>query len=210
LFALIAGSVWYVYFGGATQVRFAEKDPLILKRIYREKALRYIASPAWNPFLGTGFGRLSALSGETLPFEEVYDANTGGWRHPDQIQAGRAIHCAPITILGEQGWVGVATLACLVICILASVFRILLLAQQENRPADTELLVALLAAAVATVVTAMYHNSDTVLYLQMWMWNTTGIIIGQPQVFVLSAEEVAQRAATDLRKRRWPLRGRTE
>ncbi|MCD6350709.1 MAG: hypothetical protein J7M26_01210 [Armatimonadetes bacterium] len=165
--------------------RFREPDPMFRRRLYVEKSLRYMASPAWNPLFGTGFARLADLAGAAYPEDRwVWDAGRQEWREAKKIIRHRPIHCAPVTLLGEYGVVGALLLASLFLALVMNSLRLLFGAPRLLRaPPDRTLILALWGAAGAVIFNSPFHNTDTVAPLLCYCWSFAGLIMGHPRAF---------------------------
>lgn len=178
--------------------RFQEEDPGLRRRLYRMKAINYINSPEWNPWLGTGFARLADVSVDTIPETMyVYDPNWQAFRQARGL-VERAIHCAPLTMYGEYGLLGTICLGLFVLLLIAQSIRLFLGAHPGLRgPPDRDLIVVAWAAAAGVMLNGIYHNTDTVVQVLVMCWSFSGLLIGRPEVFQLEA--------TDARRRRLPV-----
>jgi hypothetical protein len=176
-------SVWK-----SLHTRLREPDPALRRRLYRLKAVNYIKSPAWNPWLGTGFGRLADLSVEMIPDTlYVYDPNWQAFR-PAKSMVQRAIHCAPLTIYGEYGLLGTACLCLFLMLLIAQSVRLFFGGCNGFRgPPDKDLIVVAWAAAAGLILNGVYHNTDTVVQVLVMCWTFSGLIIGHREVFQLEA-----------------------
>ena len=181
------GSLWLsTQVGREVHSRFTgDKDPMMRRRIYVGKAIDYIKSENWHPLWGTGFGRLAKRSNSMLSETEVvWDPNTLRWRHVNEIGL-RPIHCAPVTVFGEYGYVGLACLTGIAVCVVGSLIDVVFRARRKGATVDSALIVALGAAAVGLLVNALFHNTDVVFPVTSYLWAGIGLIIGHPQIFMI-------------------------
>jgi len=188
------GSLWLSsQVGREVHSRFTnDEDPMMRRRVYVGKAIDYINSENWHPLWGTGFGRLAKLSNSMLSETEVvWDPNTLRWRHVNEIGL-RPIHCAPVTIFGEYGYVGLACLAGIAVCVVASLIDVVFRARRKGATVDSTLVVALGAVAVGILVNALFHNTDVVFPVTSYMWAGIGLIIGHPQIFMVRRHEATE------------------
>jgi len=177
--------------GRSLHSRFQEEDPGLRRRLYRMKAINYINSPKWNPWLGTGFARLADLSVDTIPETMyVYDPKWQAFRQARSL-AGRPIHCAPLTMYGEYGLLGTTCLSLFVLLLIAQSVRLFLGAHRSLRgPPDRDLIVVAWAAAAGVILNGIYHNTDTVMQVLVMCWSFSGLLIGHPEVFELETRTV--------------------
>ena len=191
----LLGMLWVSTRAGATlDQRFREEDPMVRRRLYVQKAVNYIRSSEWNPWLGTGFARLSEVSLATIPETlYVWDGNWKAWRQARPL-AARPVHCAPLTLLGEYGFLGCACLIGVAGSLVLAGARVYLRAGGNGRQADTALVVAGTACALTVVANGLLHNTDTVHQVATMCWAYAGLLVGHPDVFAL---KVGRGAAQD-------------
>lgn len=159
------------------------------RHLYREKTLRYVRSPYWNPVLGTGFGRISELSMRTVPQDQwVYDYNWQDFR-PLESFASRPTHCAPVTLFAEYGYGGVSLLLMAIMCVAAALLRLPLLARQRGMQLDSALMLTAVAAFAGVLVNGMLHNTESVVEVLISVWVFSGLVVGHPDVFLIPPAE---------------------
>ena len=162
-----------------------EKGTGFERRIYREKTLRYVRSPYWNPVLGTGFGRIDELSMRTMPQEQwVYDYNWGDFRRLESF-ASRPTHCAPVTLLAEYGFGGTGLLLLTIIAVAVALARLPALAEQRKARVDSALIVCALGAFAGVMVNGLLHNTEGVVEVLISIWVFSGLVIGHPDIFLI-------------------------
>ncbi|MGE5530535.1 MAG: hypothetical protein ACM3VW_00290 [Bacteroidota bacterium] len=153
--------------------------------IYREKALNYMRSPNWNPVLGTGFGRLNDLAAQLMPEDEwVMDYNSG-YFHQIRDFSSRPTHCAPVTLLGEYGFGGMAMLLLVGLSVAWAIATLPLLARRLSKTVDVALVLAALGALLAVFANAIFHNTEGVVEVLISMWVFAGLLVGHPDVFLM-------------------------
>ena len=155
------------------------------RHLYREKTLRYIRSPYWNPILGTGFGRINDQSMRTVPEDQwVYDYNWQDFR-PLESFASRPTHCAPVTLLGEYGYVGVALLLMAMLCVAGGLARLPARARRAGAKLDSALIVTAVAAFAGVMVNGLLHNTEAVVEVLINVWVFCGLVVGHPDIFLI-------------------------
>lgn len=190
LVALMLAPAWMVSPAGrraVTRLETVKKEGAGFERtIYRDKALRYIQSPSWNPVWGTGFGRINTLSGKALPEDDwVYDYNWQEFRQRRDF-ASRPTHCAPVTLFAEYGYGGMLMLTLAGALIAAGLVRTRTLARRTGGRPDTALALAAVGAFAGVLVNGVFHNTEAVVEVLILLWTFGGTVVGHPDVFVLN------------------------
>lgn len=165
------------------------------RQIYREKAMRYTRSEHWNPWIGTGWGRISSLAKKSIPETEwFYDYNWQQFRPLSEF-GERATHCSPITLYAEYGFLGMGTLLLFAGFVSVRLWQIRARAIAEGHQPDDPLILMAVAAWLGVIGNGAFHNTEAVVEVLILMWAFSGLVIGHPQVFVLPRPQKAFPAA---------------